>query len=131
MNTLASILLIFGLGSTALVVVVLILILYFLPAFIARDKEHFTGILLVNIFLGWTFLGWIGALVWAVSDSNKNSLSRPIVNVVTPPPETGKKFKCKFCEFEYYEIHTFCPVCDKDEHGLTLEDYRNKASQKK
>ena len=129
MSTLGSIFLIFGLGSIGLMVLVLILFLYFLPAFMARDKEHFTGILLVNIFLGWTFLGWIGALIWAVSDVNKNSWLQPIVNV-TPPPETGKKFKCRFCAFESYEMHTFCPACDKDEHGLTLADYRNKASRK-
>lgn len=121
MNTLASIFLIFGQGTTELIIVVLILLLYFLPALIARNKEHFSGILLVNIFLGWTFLGWIGAMVWAVSDANKNAKTKP---------ETGKKFRCKFCAFESYENHTFCPVCDKDDHGLTLGDYRNKAAQK-
>jgi Superinfection immunity protein len=40
---------------------------YFLPAIIGFGREHQHGvpILLVNLFLGWTVLGWIAALVWA------------------------------------------------------------------
>jgi hypothetical protein len=40
-------------------------LLYFLPAIIGRDKRDATGILLFNLFLGWTGIGWIVALVWA------------------------------------------------------------------
>ena len=35
------------------------LFLYFLPAFLARNKQNFTGVLLLNIFAGWTLIGWI------------------------------------------------------------------------
>ncbi|MBQ3021977.1 MAG: superinfection immunity protein [Clostridia bacterium] len=40
---------------------------YFIPSFIANKKQHTqkTGILLLNIFLGWTFIGWVVALIWA------------------------------------------------------------------
>jgi len=41
---------------------------YMLPYLLATKKVHATGILILNIFLGWTLLGWVGALVWAVSD---------------------------------------------------------------
>jgi hypothetical protein len=46
-------------------------ILYIIPILIAsyRKCKHINGIALVNILLGTTILGWIGALVWAVSDS--------------------------------------------------------------
>jgi Superinfection immunity protein len=42
-------------------------LLYFLPTIIAfaRSKRDTTAILLLNIFLGWTMIGWIVALVWA------------------------------------------------------------------
>ncbi len=42
--------------------------LYFLPAIIAaaRQTHNSTGILLLNIFLGWTFIGWIVALVLSI-----------------------------------------------------------------
>jgi hypothetical protein len=42
--------------------------LYFLPAIIAfaRSKRDATAILVLNLFLGWTAIGWIIALVWAL-----------------------------------------------------------------
>jgi Superinfection immunity protein len=43
-------------------------VMYFLPSIIAlaRSKRDITGIVLLNFFLGWTMIGWIVALVWAV-----------------------------------------------------------------
>lgn len=42
-------------------------LLYFLPALEARFKKHpnLVAIELVNIFLGWTLVGWVCALAWA------------------------------------------------------------------
>ncbi|MGO8757649.1 MAG: superinfection immunity protein [Terracidiphilus sp.] len=42
--------------------------LYFLPAIIAaiRHTHNSTGILLLNIFLGWTVVGWFVALLMAL-----------------------------------------------------------------
>ena len=40
--------------------------LYFLPAIIGRRKRNARALFVLNFFLGWTFLGWIGALVWAL-----------------------------------------------------------------
>jgi hypothetical protein len=46
----------------------LALISYFLPGIIAsiRGSHHQTAICLINFFLGWTVLGWLAALIWAV-----------------------------------------------------------------
>jgi hypothetical protein len=43
-------------------------ILYFLPAIIAygRSKRDAGAILVLNFFLGWTAIGWVIALVWAL-----------------------------------------------------------------
>lgn len=43
-------------------------IMYFLPSIIAlaRSKRDIAGIILLNFFLGWTMIGWIVALIWAV-----------------------------------------------------------------
>jgi len=43
--------------------------LYFLPLIVSaarRCKAH-GGIAIVNLFLGWTFIGWVIALAWAAS----------------------------------------------------------------
>jgi Superinfection immunity protein len=47
---------------------VIALAIYFIPTFIAfvRHKKQIVAILLINIFLGFTIVGWVGALVWAV-----------------------------------------------------------------
>ena len=47
---------------------IVFLFIYFIPAICGSDKKHSAGILVLNLFLGWTFLGWVIALVWAVSD---------------------------------------------------------------
>lgn len=46
---------------------VLAVMFYMLPTIVARHVEHrqFGGVGLVNLLLGWTVLGWIGAMVWA------------------------------------------------------------------
>jgi len=43
------------------------LALYLLPTIIAaaRGKRKIVGIVLVNVLLGWTFIGWVAALIWA------------------------------------------------------------------
>lgn len=39
--------------------------LYFLPTIVGRKKQQALGIFVLNLLLGWTLLGWVGALVWA------------------------------------------------------------------
>jgi len=41
--------------------------MYFLPSIIAlaRSKRDLLAIFLLNLFLGWSVIGWIVALVWA------------------------------------------------------------------
>lgn len=50
--------------------IVVALIIYFLPTFIAlfRKKKNIGQTVIVNLFLGWTFFGWIVALIMAFGD---------------------------------------------------------------
>ena len=52
-----------------LVVLLLAILFYFLPACIAslRDHPQESAIWVLNLFLGGSLLGWVAALVWAVS----------------------------------------------------------------
>jgi hypothetical protein len=45
-------------------------VLYFLPAIIAfaRSKRDAVSILALNFLLGWTAIGWVIALVWALKN---------------------------------------------------------------
>jgi len=46
------------------------LVPYFLPSIIAlaRGKRDLLAIFLLNLFLGWSVIGWIVALVWAAKN---------------------------------------------------------------
>jgi Ca2+/Na+ antiporter len=50
--------------SSALLVV---LALYFLPSIVAlaRKIRHQGSVVVINVFLGWTFVGWVVALAMA------------------------------------------------------------------
>ena len=45
----------------------LLCLVYFLPTLIAANRGHqITGILLLNLFFGWTGIGWFALLLWAL-----------------------------------------------------------------
>lgn len=63
---------------------------YMVPLLIAIKRKHpqVAAIGVVNIFLGWSFLGWVIALTWSLT--NENGSASPIpprrsVAPVTPP----------------------------------------------
>jgi hypothetical protein len=47
--------------------------IYFLPTVIAVLREYRFGwpIFFINLFFGWTLIGWVGALVWACMPKNR------------------------------------------------------------
>jgi hypothetical protein len=48
---------------------------YVFPSIIAWHRDHHqkVAILLLNLLLGWTVLGWIGALIWAATATKENA----------------------------------------------------------
>jgi hypothetical protein len=62
-----------GLGLSAFMIfcIVVIFCLYWLPAINGFQRKHRNAvpILLVNFFFGWTFIGWVVALIWSSSDN--------------------------------------------------------------
>jgi len=78
---------------------VFLLPLYILPTILAWRKKQRTPILLLNLFLGWTGLGWVGALVWAL--------------VATPanPGQVGQGIFCPNCGKPTPALARFCSSC--------------------
>jgi ABC-type transport system involved in cytochrome c biogenesis permease component len=62
-------------GGSVLIGLIIVAVPYFTPSIVAFVRHHHNqwAIFALNLLLGWTGLGWIGALVW--------SLTRP-----TPQP---------------------------------------------
>ena len=53
-----------------LAIVALILGLHFIPAIIANRRRHRNALAItaLNLFLGWTVIGWVAALIWALTN---------------------------------------------------------------
>jgi len=57
-----------------IILIILLIALYFLPTIIAyRRDNNFISIFLLNLFLGWTILGWLIALIWSTKDMPKKN----------------------------------------------------------
>lgn len=57
--------------------------IYFLPDWVAQSRGHPDrgSIFVLNLFLGWTFLGWVAALIWANSYIDKNKRQKTVIDV--------------------------------------------------
>ena len=64
-------------------------VIYFLPAINARSRKHpnANSILLLDLFLGWTLIGWVAALVWSASAVNK---AAPVQSSKAGAPEINR-----------------------------------------
>jgi len=48
-------------------ILLLVLLVYFLPSMVAIRRERSGGVIILNVFWGWTLVGWFVALTWAMS----------------------------------------------------------------
>ena len=83
-----------GGGAGGIVALVIIGLLYFLPSMVAwgRDTPNKNSVFVINIFLGWTLIGWVVALAMAVSqaDTKKPSTVRQLdASNEKPAPATA------------------------------------------
>ena len=68
--------------------IVLGLFFYFIPSIVGRHKRNAGAIFVMNLFLGWLFIGWVIALIWACTkDSSMERLADQRVNY---PPRGGR-----------------------------------------
>lgn len=58
------------------VIVSIFTLLYLLPFSVGliRRKENIVSIFVVNLFLGWTLVGWVIALAWAFAVDKKSTI---------------------------------------------------------
>ncbi len=88
-------------GAPEILVIIFIIVglfFYFIPAFVGRNKRDSLGITLLNIFLGWSVLGWIGALIWAVTSERKDApimYNNPFQPVAAPVSNTEQLMEYK------------------------------------
>ncbi len=91
--------------------------LYFLPTYEAwRNKQpNLTSIALVNLFLGWSVVGWVVAVVWAFKKPEQVSVYVPPSPVAAPPvPPLQKTKKCPFCAEDVLAAAVKCKHCGSE-----------------
>lgn len=69
-------------GGSAIFFLCAAFLLYFLPFFIAMGRNHRNkgAIFILNVLLGFTFVGWVAALVWSLTAQH-----RPVPQPDRPP----------------------------------------------
>jgi hypothetical protein len=72
-------------GSAGLILLILVAIPYFIPSIVAisRGMHNKGSVIVVNVFLGWTLIGWVVALAMACG-GKKSGQGNTVV--YTPPP---------------------------------------------
>lgn len=57
-------------AAAGIALILFLLVAYFVPTIVAliRGKSNAGAIFVLNLLLGWSLIGWVVALVWAVSN---------------------------------------------------------------
>ncbi len=94
-------------------ILAILFIPYFVPSIIAFARKHSNAvpILLLNIFLGWTFLGWIAALVWSLTTPSETRTPITTPGGPQPPQPPPEKRFCPNCGNQVKPGDTFCSKC--------------------
>ena len=79
---------------------------YFLPAIVAAARGHQNAgaIFLLHLFLGWTLVGWVAALVWAAT-----TVKTPTARASAAVEEATKK--CPICAERVKSQAVRCHFC--------------------
>ncbi|MBN8941602.1 MAG: superinfection immunity protein [Rhizobiales bacterium] len=73
--------------------ILLLAAVYFLPAIVGFARGHASagGILVVNLFLGWTFLGWVLSFAWSCSNTWRQPAGISYLSSERPPRYDAKR----------------------------------------
>ncbi|WP_237235731.1 superinfection immunity protein [Pseudomonas sp. R76] len=104
------------------VLLVAAFVIYFLPTFVASNRKHvnFTSIFLVNLLLGWTFLGWVAALVWASSANTESPAEKSSQGLVV----SGDR-ACPYCAETIKCAAIKCKHCGADVEPVAAPRLKN------
>lgn len=80
-------------------------LIYLIPWIVSLGKPQSVSVFFLNLFLGWTFVGWVVALVWAVAKPQQ------VVIQYQPQPATQMGPFCRQCGSPAAGTGRFCISC--------------------
>ena len=107
-------------GGFILLLFCCLVVLYFLPTISAYRGKHPSreGIALLNFLAGWTFVGWVVAMVWSVTKPAKvtvpvhTAVYVPDVSSIAQPALSAQGMKdCPACFSAVPDAASVCRVC--------------------
>jgi len=63
-----------GMPAEGIFIIPVVVMTYLLPTFLALGRRHkaLPAIFALNLFLGWSLLGWVAALVWSLTNPKQS-----------------------------------------------------------
>lgn len=95
-----------------LLAVFVLIPLYLLPSIIVIVRRHpqRIAIIALNVLLGWSLLGWVGALVWALAAPSVRDAGAAIPAAMSPQAE-GERRACPECGERIMVVAKVCRFC--------------------
>lgn len=102
-------------GGQAFVVGVVLIVVYFLPTFIALARKHhnFGAIFALNLLAGWVVIGWFAAFIWSLTEVKSVAVSNKVSgNALDKDTKTCPKcaesvksaaLVCRYCGYNFEE----------------------------